>query len=143
MDGTTRTEPLAGQSSDERRRGRVVERRRSSLMFLRIGVWSVLHFVFYFLQQLAELLAPLLLVAGVGWWALPHIVGAITTQTASPGASDSQAHDILNTISGTIPASLHIGTHWITAGGLITGGLLLMAIAAIGATLSALAAREM
>lgn len=143
MDGTTRTEPLAGQPSNGRKHGRVVERRRSAVMFLRIGLWSVLHFVFYFLQQLAELLAPLLLVAGVGWWALPRIVGAITTQTASPGAPDSQAHDILNTISGTIPSSVHIGTHWITAGGLITGGLLLMAIAAAGATLSALAAREM
>ncbi|NPD67158.1 hypothetical protein HN018_06175 [Lichenicola cladoniae] len=143
MDGTTRTEPLAGQPPDGRSRSRVIARRRSAVMFLRIGIWSVLHFVFYFLQQLAELLAPLLLVAGVGWWALPRIVGAITTQTAGPGATDSQAHDILNTISGTIPASVHIGTHWITAGGLITGGLLLMAIAAIGATLSALAAREM
>lgn len=143
MDGTTRTEPLAGQPPDGRLRGRVVERRRSAMMFLRIGVWSVLHFIFYFLQQLAELLSPLLLVAGVGWWALPHIVAAITTQTATPGAPDSPAHDILNTISGTIPASIHIGTHVLTAGGLIAYGLLLMAIAAVGATLSALAAREM
>ena len=117
-----------------------VGRWRTPLLLARLGLWSVLHAVFYFLQQLAELLAPLLLVAGLGWWALPRVVGAITTET---GSADSQAHDILNSISGTIPAGLHLAGHWITPGGLIVDGLLLMALAAIGATLSALAARGM
>ena len=110
------------------------------LRLLRLGVWSLLHFAFYFLQQLAELLAPLLLVAGIGWWSLPKIVAAITVEAGNP---DSQARDILNTISGTIPAGVRLAGHWITPGGLILDGLLLMAIAAIGATLSALAARSM
>lgn len=113
---------------------------QSATTVLRLGAWSLVHVVFYFLQQIAELLAPLLLVVGVGWWALPRIVGAITTQTAE---ADSQAHDILNTISGTIPSGLHLAGHWITPTGLIFDGLLLMALAAIGATLSALAARGM
>ena len=115
-------------------------RGRTPLLLLRLGVWSVLHAVFYFLQQLAELLAPLLLVAGLGWWALPRVVGAVTSGTAS---TDSQAHDVLASISGAIPAGLHLAGHWITPGGLIVDGLLLMGFAAIGATLSALAARGM
>ena len=113
--------------------------RPALLTLVRLGLWSVMHALFYFLQQLAELLAPLLLVLGLGWWALPHIVAAITTEAGA----DSQARDILNTVSGTIPAGLHFAGHWITPGGLIFDGLLLMALAAIGATLSALAARGM
>lgn len=135
MTGTPRTAPWTRM-----RDGREPGGRRTPLGLLRVAAWSVLHFLFYFLQQLAELLAPLLLVIGIGWWALPRIVGAITTGAAS---SDSQAHDVLNAISGTIPAGIHLAGHWITPGGLIVDGLLLMAVAAIGATLSALAARGM
>jgi hypothetical protein len=134
MTGTTETR---GRTTawTARPRGRI-----APMLLLRLGLWSVLHALFYFLQQLAELLAPLLLVAGLGWWALPHVVGAITTEA---GNGDSQMHDILNTISGTIPAGLHLAGHWITPASLIFDGLLLMAFAAIGATLSALAARGM
>ena len=135
MTGTieTRSRPEAWS----RRR---VDRWRTPLLLLRLGGWSVLHAVFYFLQQLAELLAPLLLVAGLGWWALPRVVGAVGSGTVG---TDSQAHDVLNSISGAIPAGLHVAGHWITPGGLIVDGLLLMGFAAIGATLSALAARGM
>ena len=136
MIGTTRTAPWRGRL----RTGADPDRPRTLLVLLRLGLWSVLHFVFYFLQQLAELLAPLLLVVGIGWWALPRIVAAITVEAGSP---DSQARDILNTISGTIPAGVRLAGHWITPGGLIVDGLLLMALAAVGATLSALAARSM
>jgi hypothetical protein len=129
MDRPTRTTDWTGRLRDQ-----------SATPLLRLGLWSLMHMLFYFLQQVAELLAPLLLVVGVGWWALPRVVGAITTQTAD---ADSQTHDILNTISGTIPAGLHLAGYWITPGGLIFDGLLLMALAAVGATLSALAARGM
>ena len=107
---------------------------------LRLGLWGMTHFLFYFLQQVSELLAPLFLVAGIGWWSLPRIVAAVTSQA---GSGDGQARDILNTISGTIPAGIHLGGYWVTPAGLIALGLLMMAAAAIGATLSALAARGM
>ena len=106
----------------------------------RLVFWSFAHFVFYFLQQLAELVAPLLFVLGLGWWTLPRLVDAITTHEAN---ADQQTRDILNTVAGTIPHGLMLAGHWITPGGLIFDGLLLMAIAAIGSTLSAVAAREM
>lgn len=136
MNVTPRTGTWAGRNHDTLEPGRP----RTPLNLLRLGLWSLLHFAFYFVQQIAELLAPLLLVAGIGWWALPRIVGAITTEAAS---ADSQARDVLNTISGTIPVGVHLAGHWITPLGLIVDGLLLMALAAIGATLSALAARSM
>ena len=139
MTGTTPTAPWSwrqrGQLDPE---GHRPPRRRH--VGLRLGLWGVMHFLFYFLQQIAELLAPLLLVVGIGWWSLPRIVGAVTLQA---GNADSQARDILNTISGTIPTGLHLAGYWVTPGGLIAGGLLMMAAAAIGATLSALAARGM
>ncbi len=107
---------------------------------LRLGLWGVMHFLFYFLQQIAELLAPLFLVVGIGWWSLPRIVVAVTTQAAN---TDGQARDVLNTISGAIPSGMHLAGYWVTPGGLIALGLSMMAAAAIGATLSALAARGM
>ncbi len=110
------------------------------LRALRLAFWSIAHFAFYFLQQVAELVAPLLLALGLGWWALPRLVDAITTHEAN---ADQQTRDILDTVAGMIPAGLQLAGHWITPAVLITDGLLLMAAAAIGATISALAAREM
>lgn len=122
------------QRSDTQQSGTTV------LRALRLTLWSIAHFAFYFLQQLAELVAPLLLVLGLGWWALPRLVDAITTHEAN---ADQQTRDILDTVAGTIPHGLMLAGHWITPASLITDGLLLMAIAAIGATVSALAARTM
>jgi hypothetical protein len=110
------------------------------LRAVRLAFWSVAHFAFYFLQQLAELMAPLLLALGLGWWALPKLVDAITTHEAN---ADQQARDILDTVSGMIPQGLNLAGHWITPSSLIIDGLLLMAVAAIGSTIAALAAREM
>ena len=125
---------MAAETGRRRQRGDAV------LRALRLALWSVTHFAFYFLQQLAELAAPLLLALGLGWWALPRLVDAVTTREA---AADQQTRDILDTIAGTIPHSLQFAGHWITPGSLILSGLLLMAIASLGATLSALAARAM
>ncbi len=124
----------------ESRRSELLHGEGTTLRALRLAFWGVAHFAFYFLQQLAELLAPLLLALGLGWWALPRLVDAITTHEAN---ADQQTRDILNTVAGTIPHALKLAGHWITPGGLIVDGLLLMAVAAAGATMSALAAREM
>lgn len=122
------------------RRSEVVHNEGPLLRALRLAFWSIAHFAFYFLQQVAELVAPLLLILGLGWWALPRVVDAITTHEAN---ADQQTRDILDTVAGTIPHGLRLAGHWITPAGLIFDGLLLMAVAAIGATISALAAREM
>ncbi|MCQ8240954.1 hypothetical protein [Rhizosaccharibacter radicis] len=107
---------------------------------LRIAVWSVAHFLFYFAQQVAELAAPLLLVLGIGWWTLPRILSAISAHAAT---ADAQARDMLGSLPGAVPQSIELAGHHLTPGMLIGDGLLLMAVAALGATLSALAARGM
>ena len=112
----------------------------STGVLIRTGIWSICYFAFYFAQQVAELLAPLLLILGLGWYILPHIVNAITTSAAS---ADPQAKDIMNHVAGTLPTHLQIGSHLLTPGSLMFDGFLLMGLAAIGATLSALAARNM
>ncbi|NIE81279.1 hypothetical protein [Asaia sp. As-1742] len=112
----------------------------SGLAILRTAFWAVCYFAFYFAQQVAEVLAPLCLVLGIGWMALPKALSAITTGTAS---TDPQAQDVMNHVVGSIPDHLAIGSHVMTASGLVFDGFMLMAIAALGATVSAVAARNM
>lgn len=107
---------------------------------IRIAVWSVCYFAFYFVQQVAELLAPLLLIVGIGWSALPHLMGIVST---SSEASDPQAHDVIVRVSHSIPNHLSVGSHLLTPSSLIFDGLALMAAAALCATASAVAARSM
>lgn len=106
----------------------------------RVAICAVFYGLFYFVQQVTELLAPLVLILGVGWSALPHIVGAIGTSAA---AADPQTRDIVTHVAGTIPHQIIIGSHIVTAASLVTDGLLMMAAAALCATLAAVAAREM
>lgn len=113
---------------------------RSGFALVRTAIWAVVYFAFYFGQQIAELLAPVCLIAGLGWAVLPHLIQAITT---SASTADPQARDVMNHITGSIPQQLVLSGHLLTPSSLIFDGFLLMALAAIGATLSALAARNM
>ncbi|MDG6093992.1 hypothetical protein LOC54_02495 [Acetobacter sp. AN02] len=108
----------------------------------RIGtiIWAVVYFLFYIAQQLAELLAPLLLIAGIGWSLLPHLISAASGSAAT---IDPQASDAVSHIAGVIPQQIILSGHTLTPSGLIFDGILLMAVAAAGATVSALAARSM
>ncbi|GAN53718.1 hypothetical protein Tasa_010_265 [Tanticharoenia sakaeratensis NBRC 103193] len=110
------------------------------IAILRMALWSVCYFVFYFGQQIAELLAPLVLILGIGWALLPHVVDAITTSLPN---ADPQARDVMNHVAGNIPQQITLAGHLMTPSSLIFDGFLLMALAAIGATISALAARNM
>ncbi|GBR02022.1 hypothetical protein [Acetobacter oeni] len=107
---------------------------------IRLGIWSTLYFLFYLAQQIAELLAPLLLILGIGWAALPYIVGAVSSGASSV---DAQARDVMSHMADAIPHQVVVGSHLLTPSGLIFDGILLMAVAALGATLSAIAARSM
>ncbi|WP_336761088.1 hypothetical protein [Asaia sp. VD9] len=123
------------QTSDDR-----APRKASGFGIVRTGFWAICYFAFYFAQQVAEVLAPLCLVIGIGWMALPRALASITTSSAS---TDPQAQDVMNHVVGSIPEHLAIGSHVMTPSGLIFDGFLLMAVAALGATVSAVAARNM
>ena len=107
---------------------------------VRTAIWMVCHFVFYFIQQVAELFAPLLLIGGVAWSALPALIATLSRTAAS---ADPQARDVIANAAGVIPQQLVLAGHVLTPGGLIWYGVELMALAAAGATLAALAARNL
>ncbi|KXV62256.1 hypothetical protein AD949_12715 [Acetobacter orleanensis] len=110
------------------------------LKLARAGVWSLCYFAFYFIQQLAELFAPLLLIAGVAWKALPVLIGAVSHVSAS---ADPQARDAIANVAAAIPEQITLAGHTLTASGMIWDGILLMGLAAAGATLATLAGRNM
>ncbi|MFT9207181.1 hypothetical protein [Acetobacter orientalis] len=109
------------------------------LSMLRTAIWAICYFVFYFVQQLAELLAPLLLIAGVLWKVLPAVIGSLTHAAA---AADPQARDAISGVAAAIPSHLAVAGYDLTASSLIWDGILLMALAAAGATLATIAGKN-
>ena len=102
----------------------------------RATLWGLAHFAFVLVEQVAELVAPLLLVVGAGWWALPKAVSLIQT-------SDGQMRDILNGLVQHIPTALTVAGHTFTPVGLLVDGVVLMAIAAGLSTATAVLANEL
>ncbi len=94
----------------------------------RVAIWSVLNAVLVFAEHLAELFAPLLLLAGAVWWAIPRGLGALTLE--------GQANDLLQTVRGHVPHEIYVDGSWYTAGTLIWDGIELIAVVAICRTLS-------
>ncbi|QBL93419.1 hypothetical protein KSAC_11870 [Komagataeibacter saccharivorans] len=106
---------------------------------VRVAVWSVFYFLFYLVQQVSELVAPLVLILGIGWSALPHIVSIVS----SAAGGDPQTRDMIARVAHSIPDHVEFGSHLLTPSSLVFDGLLLMAAAALCATLSTIAARTM
>ncbi len=94
----------------------------------RLAVWSVANMALVFAEHLAELFAPLLLLAGAVWWAIPRGLDAITL--------DGQAADLLETVRSRVPHEVYFGGSYYTAGSLIADGLWLVAAVAVCRTLS-------
>ncbi len=94
----------------------------------RLAVWSVVNAILIFCEHLAELFAPLLLLAGAVWWAIPRALGAITLE--------GQANDLLQVVRGHVPHDVYIDGSYYSAGSLIWDGVLLIGVVAICRTLS-------
>ena len=97
--------------------------------FARVAVWSVINAGLLFAEHLAEMLAPLLLLAGAVWWLVPRALDSITL--------DGQAEDVLQLIRAHVPHELYLNGTTYTAAVLITDALWLVAVVAICRTLSA------
>jgi hypothetical protein len=95
-------------------------------------VWAIINAALLFAEQLAELLAPLFLLAGAVWWAIPRALDTITL--------DGPANDVLQTVRGHIPHEIVLGGDYYTPGALIWNGVLCIAVVAICRTLSILLA---
>ena len=94
----------------------------------RLAVWSVINAVLIFCEHLAELFAPLLLLAGAVWWTIPRALDAITLE--------GQANDLLQIVRNHVPHDIYVNGSWYTAGSLIWDGVMLIAVVAICRTLS-------
>lgn len=88
-------------------------------------------FALTFIELLAEFLAPLLLLAGGVWWLALQLAGGLTLEPE------------LQQYLHYLPRQLQVGGEWLTPGGLIRQGLLLMAVVAACRTLNRLIGREL
>ena len=95
---------------------------------VRLGIWSVANAALVFAEHLAEMLAPLLLLAGAIWWIVPKALDAITL--------DGQAADVLAIVRARVPHELYLAGGYYSAGVLITDALWLVAVVAVCRTLS-------
>ena len=94
-----------------------------------IAVWSVhQRRSWCSAEHLAELLAPLLLLGGAVWWAIPRASAAITLE--------GQANDLLQMVRNRVPHDVYIDGSYYSAGTLIWDGVLLIGVVAICRTLS-------
>ncbi len=97
--------------------------------FMRVAVWSIINAALMFAEHLAEMLAPLLLMAGAVWWLIPRVLDTITLE--------GQAEDVLQVVRAHIPHEVYVDGALYTASVLITDALWLVAVVAICRTLSA------
>jgi hypothetical protein len=93
-----------------------------------VVVWAVINAAILFAEQLAELLAPLLLLAGAVWWAIPRGLDALKL--------DGPANDILQQVRAHVPSEIFVSGSYYSAHTLISDGLWCIAVVAICRTLS-------
>ena len=91
-------------------------------------------FAFSFVEIIAELLAPIVLVLGIGWAVLPAII--------SIAGTEGQAREFLTTLGQAIPKEIHLGRATITPTSLIIDGVFLVAGVALCRTVQTLACTD-
>ncbi len=93
-----------------------------------IGIWAVLNAALLFAEQVAEFAAPLMLLGGVAWWAIPKGLAAITL--------DGQANDMLQMVRARFPYEIVLDGDVFSASSLINWGITCFVIVAICRTLT-------
>ncbi len=93
-----------------------------------IGIWAVLNAALLIAEQLAEIAAPLLLLGGAVWWAIPRGLAAITLE--------GQANDILQMVRARFPHEIVLGGDVYTASALIVYGVKCVVVVAVCRTLT-------
>ncbi|QDH14739.1 hypothetical protein E3E11_01415 [Oecophyllibacter saccharovorans] len=113
----------------------------SGLWLTRNIIWAFAHFTACFVLQISEFFAPLLLVLGIGWSLVPHVVG-LASHSLNTASADSQTRDLIAHITTSFPMQVEVSGHVLTPHGLIMDGFLLMALTAFCATVSAWLGRQ-
>lgn len=138
---TTRTnERLTASAQQEHYKNKLPLQGNTLFKMILTIVWAVCHFAFFFIQQIAEIFAPLLLIIGIIWKILPSLAHSAVGMV---DASDPQIRDMVGRGTDLIPTSLTIAGHTISASSLISDGLLLIALTALCATITAFLGRRL
>lgn len=98
-------------------------------------IWALAHTLSCFLLQISELFAPFLLIIGIGWAMIPHIIG-IASNSVNTATNDQQTRDLVDHVTHSFPTQIELAGRILTPHGLIMDGILLMIVAAIAATCS-------
>ena len=96
--------------------------------YARLAIWSVINPGLLFAEILGELLAPLLLLGGIVWWAIPRALAAITLE--GPPA------DLLQMVRSRVPHDIYLNGDYYSAGTLISDGLWMIGLVAVCRTAS-------
>lgn len=105
------------------------------MRLIKLVLRGIVLFAISFIEIIAELLAPIVLICGVIWAALPGLLSA--------AVPEGQGKEILATVMQNIPAVLHIGRLTITPTGMILDGLLLIAIVALSRTMQTIVTADL
>jgi hypothetical protein len=101
---------------------------RVTLRLARLIIGGVFLFAIAFVEMLAELLAPIVLICGAAWAALPSVMSAL-------GGTNPETSELVQTMLKSVPSHLAFGHVMLTPMGLIFDGLLLIAVVALCRTL--------
>ncbi|MFC0408894.1 hypothetical protein [Roseomonas elaeocarpi] len=96
----------------------------------RITLWGLVTFALTFLEQIAEILAPLLLVAGIAWWLVVHVTAGLHVDPMVQGILEQ------------VPTRYWVGGYNLSPSSLITNGVLAVAVVAACRTLTGIIAKE-
>jgi hypothetical protein len=112
--------------------GRHTGRNWGSLVLRGIGIifWGLVSFALTFVELVAEVVAPLLLMLGGLWWAASQIIGKLPVP--------AEVQPVLQ----AFPTQLVAAGHVLTPTGLIVQGLWLLAIVAACRTLNGIIFKE-
>lgn len=105
-----------------------------SLRLSKLVLRGVVLFAVSFIEIVAELLAPILLICGIGWSALPGIL--------SMAGPEGQARDVIAGVAQSIPREIRVGHMVLTPATLIMDGLLLIAVVALCRTVQTIVSTE-
>ncbi|CAI3936686.1 MULTISPECIES: hypothetical protein [Commensalibacter] len=138
---TTHTNERLATSAPEQRRIKRNSMPDNALFHMILTIiWAICHFIFFFIQQIAEIFAPLLLIIGIVWKILPSLVHSAVGMV---DAADPQIRDMVGRGTELIPTSINVAGHIITASSLIFDGILLIALTALCATITAFLGRRL
>ena len=106
----------------------------TTLRLSRTVLQGVILFAVGFVEIIAEVLAPIVLISGIAWSVVPGLLTGI--------GPEGPARDMINSVVQSVPREFHYGHSVMTPGTLIMYGVVLIAVVALCRTVLAIVNRE-